>query len=308
MGYTTDLGGQGAAARVVYRGPDRHLHELSLVSGGNWSDADVTAIAGGPDVTTALMGYTTTDLGGHGPAARVVYRGPDAHVHELSLVSGGNWSHTDLTAIAGGPEVTASPMGYTTTDLGGHGPAARVVYRGPDRHLHELSLVSGGNWSHTDLTAIAGGPGVTASPMGYTTGLAGQGPAARVVYVGLDNHVHELSLVSGGNWSHTDITAIAGGPDAPFFPIMGYTTNLSSQGRAARVLYVDHTPDLGHLHELSLVSGGNWSHTDITAIAGGSAPFGAAMGYATDLGGQGPAARVLYASEDKHIHELSMVG
>ena len=110
------------------------------------------------------------------------------------------WSDADLTAIAGGPDVSGSPVGYTTTDLGGQGPAARVVYMGPRdwegiRHVHELSLVSGGNWSHTDITAIAGGPAPFGAAMGYATDLGSQGPAARVLYSSEDRHIHELSMV-----------------------------------------------------------------------------------------------------------------
>jgi hypothetical protein len=50
------------------------------------------------------------------------------------------WSDPDLTDIAGGPDVTDFPTGYVTS-LDGQGPAARVVYRGPDNHVHEFSMV-----------------------------------------------------------------------------------------------------------------------------------------------------------------------
>ena len=304
MGYVTSLGGQGPTARVVYVS-EAHVHELSLVSGGQWGHADLTDLAGGPNASGEPMGYATS-LGGQGPAARVVYWGADAHVHELSLVSGGQWGHADLTDLAGGPNASGEPMGYATS-LGGQGPAARVVYWGADAHVHELSLVSGGQWGHADLTDLAGGPasslsGGWADLRGYTTSMGGQGPTARVVYVS-DGHVHELSLVSGGRWGDADLTGLAGGPRFGGTHLSAYNTDLSGQGPAARILY--GAGNVGGTHELSLVSGGQWSHADLTELAGAADGHGS-MGYATSLSDQGPTARVVYVS-DGHVHELSMV-
>lgn len=102
------------------------------------------------------------------------------------------WKHGDLTAQTRAPTAAGSLMGYTT-NLGGQGPVARVLYWGSDdRNVHELSLSGGGRWKHTDVTTQAHAPIATGSLMGYTTSLGGQGPVARVVFLGEDQHVHEL--------------------------------------------------------------------------------------------------------------------
>jgi hypothetical protein len=317
--YVTNLAGEGPTARVLFRLDDLHIHELSMGGFGSWTHTNLTAIAHAPPGSD-VMGYTT-NLAGEGPAARVLYRNlapdqPFEHIHELSKVGGGNWTHTDLTevsgkALAGGP-IPGSAMGYTT-NLAPRGPNARVVFKGHDAHIHELSQEGGGNWAYADLTAIAGAPDAIEEVMGaYATNLGGQGPAARVLYLGADHHVHELSSVSDGEWSHTDLTAITSGPlptVSDVKPVTSYATCLNGQGPAARVLY--RRDETQHIHELSKVGGGSWQHTDLTAVAGATDAMGGAdsyMGYVTSLGGQGPAARVVYVGFDHHIHELSTVG
>jgi hypothetical protein len=92
------------------------------------------------------MGY----LGG---VPRVVYRGPDNHVHEIAIYPPtGSWGHFDMTAATGAPPTIGNPMGY----LGG---VPRVVYRGPDNHVHEIAIYPPtGKWGHFDMTL--GAPGL----------------------------------------------------------------------------------------------------------------------------------------------------
>jgi hypothetical protein len=313
MGYTTWLGGEGPMARILFWGGSYHVHELSLAGGGRWKHSDLTTKTPAPEAYMQLTGYTTY-LRGQGPVARVLYRVGEyeGNIHELSRSGGGRWKHTDLTTQTDAPTAggSSSMMGYTTY-LDGQGPVARVLYYSDkDSHVHELSLAGGGRWEHTDLTTQADAPICASSPMGYTTCLGGQGPVARVLYLGQEHHqhVHELSLADGGRWEHTDLTTQAQAPIAPASVPMAYTTCLDSEGPVARVLYVGRE-DPEHVHELSLAGGGRWEHTNLTDQA--QAPPGAysVMGYTTCLDGQGPAARVLYfVRQDEHIHELFTFG
>jgi hypothetical protein len=135
FGYTTNLTGQGPAARVVYRTADSHIEELAS-SGGSWSAVDLSTLTGAPAAASAPFGFTT-NLTGQGPAARVVYRTAGRHIEELAS-SGGSWSALDLTSLTGAPDAASTPFGYTTT-LTGQVPAARVVYRAAGRDVEELS-------------------------------------------------------------------------------------------------------------------------------------------------------------------------
>jgi hypothetical protein len=74
-------------------------------------------------------------------------------------------------------------------------------------------------------------------PMGYVGG-----GAARVVYRGTDNHVHELALTD--QWYHFDMTGVPGAVPAAGDP-MGYV----DAGGTARVVYRGTD---NHVHELAL--------------------------------------------------------
>src|SRR5215831_12212692 len=160
FGYTTNLTGQGPAARAVYRAVGGHIEELSLlIPNQGWRAADLTALTDAPAAASAPFGFTTT-LTGQDPAARVVYRTASGHIEELAS-SGGSWSAVDLTALTGAPTAAGTP--------------------------------SGGAWQADDLTAVSGAPDTASAPFGYTTSLTGQVPAARVVYRAAGNDIEELS-------------------------------------------------------------------------------------------------------------------
>ena len=235
FGYTTDLTGQGPAARAVYRAAGGHIEELSLlIPNQGWHAADLTALTDAPAAASAPFGFTTS-LTDQSPAARVVYRTAGGHIEELALPSGGSWSAVDLTALTGAPTAVGAPFGFTTA-LTGQDQAARVVYRTAGRgHIEELAS-SGGSWSAVDLTALTGAPTAAGTPFGYTTTLTDQGPTARVVYRTAGRHIEELALPSGGAWQADDLTAVSGAPDTASAPF-GYTTTLTGQVPAARVVY-----------------------------------------------------------------------
>ena len=145
------------------------------------------------------------------------------------------WGDNHIGNQAGAPTGVGAPFGFTTS-LTGQDPAARVVYRTAGQsHIEELAS-SGGSWSAVDLTALTGSPSAVGIPFGYTTTLTDQGPTARVVYRTTGHHIVELALPSGGSWQADDLTAVSGAPDAASAPF-GYTTSLTGQVPAARVVY-----------------------------------------------------------------------
>src|SRR5262249_56997964 len=102
------------------------------------------------------------------------------------------------------------------------------------------------------------------APYGLPPTLTGQDPAARVVYRPAGRgHIEDLAS-SGGSWSAADLTALTGAPTAAGTPF-GYTTTLTDQGPAARVVY--RTAGR-HIEELALPSGGAWQADDLTAVSG----------------------------------------
>jgi|GEM_PF-2373739 len=276
----------------------------TAMAAGNWAAADLTAIAGAPPAASAPVGFTT-NLSGQGPVARVVYRTRTGHVEQLYLAGGGTWKKADLTAIAGAPVAASAPFGFTTS-LSGQGPVARVVYKTTPGHIEQLYLSGGGTWKKADLTAIAGGTIAVSAPFGFVTNLTGQGPVARVVYRGGSTgaDIEELRLSGGGTWAAEDLSAMAGAPPATSAAV-GYTTNLAGQGPLARVVY---QTSAAHVEELSLAGGGTWKKSDLSATTGAPDTAGVPFGFATNLTGQGPTARVVYRTTPGHIEGLSLVG
>jgi hypothetical protein len=270
IAYVTHLEGHDTA-RVIHSGPEAHIHELRLESGGPWKGADLTDQAGGPGCRDRPMAYLTTFDSVQ--VARIVYLGTDSHIHELRLEPGARWKKADLTDLAGASGANGAPFGYVTPfDSGG---TARVVYPGADGHIHELRLEPGQSWQKADLTDQTGAPGARGAPFAYLTPLNSQG-TARVLYAGADGHIHELRLEQGGTWQAADLSAQAQGPNAAGRPA-AYLTRFSG-APTARVLY---RADDGHVHELRLEPGSSWKHADLTDGANGEAASSDPVGYVT---------------------------
>ena len=78
---------------------------------------------------------------------------------------------------------------------------------------------------------------------GYQTTFNNQ---QHVIFVGSDNHIHEL--VYKDHWYDTDLTQSAGAPNAaPGSALDGYETSFNSQQ------HVNHIGTDGHVHELNPV-------------------------------------------------------
>jgi hypothetical protein len=304
VAYSTTWDGYN---RVVYRGMDNAIHELyyNHRTDGPWGEANLSQRAGAPAPGTVARprAYTTPDH-----FARVLYRGTDAHVHELYYKQGSaaqnesrnDWGHADLSKLADAPasaRILGDPFGYYFDGY------ARAVYRGFDLHIHELAYKpgtaainpSGTDWRHTDLTAN-GAALAAGDPAGFV-----MGTTARVLYRGFDGHIHQLSSTeapaSQPTWSRTDLSVAASAPTAASDPT-GY-----GWGGYARVVYrgVDNA-----VHELAS-PGATWSHGNLTAIA--QAPKARAdatpRAYTTN---DDDHARVVYSGEDGSVHELSYGG
>ena len=110
-------------------------------------------------------------------------------------------------------------------------------------------------WHHSDLTALAGAPEAGRVPLsGYVFDAQG---TQHVVYGSdVDGHIHELWWDTNG-WHHSDLTALAGAPEAGRVPVSGYM--FDAQGTQ----HVVHGSDVdGHIHELWWDTNG-WHHSDL---------------------------------------------
>jgi hypothetical protein len=129
----------------------------------------------------------------------------------------------------------------------------------------DFSLPGGCRWSElaaaaVDMVAILAGPLAASGRIvrlpggvfGYTTNFSGQGLAARVVYQASSGPIEELSMLSDRLWHAADLTTITNAPTAASAPF-AYTTGITDQGLAARVVYRAAS---GQVEELSMLSDG----------------------------------------------------
>mgnify|MGYP001589059519 FL=1 len=294
----------GQSKQVVYQTANDHIHELSVVKGGAWQHADLTAITGAPPAVQLIKGYSWSMGMGRSKSLKsskqVTFKTADDHIHELYMIKGGTWQHADLTAITGAPPAASIKNAYSW----GAGQSKQVVYWTTDRHIHELYVVLGGTWQHADLTAITKAPPFSTLRNGYSWSA---GKSKQVTFTTADDHIHELSVVKGGTWPHAVLTAITGAPPARRLGD-GYSWEA---GQSKQITFQED--QFGPFHELSVVKGGMWQHADLTAISGDPilpnhtyADGAYDWGYVWEMG---QSKQMFYrpGSGDSHLKELFVV-
>src|ERR1700753_3326625 len=292
----TGYWGSDNSQHVNFIGTDDHVHELYIAPGADWVDNDLTelAIAQSPAVQSGLSGYWQSDASVH-----VFYNGAgtDNHVYQLRIFPGGpGWVWEDLTSLADGivPEVSRALNAYWGTDNSQH-----VNYIGSGDHIHELYRASGASptdWTDNDLTALAG-----AVPPHSNTALVsywGSDSSQHVVFIGTDDHVHELYIAPGAHgWVDNDLTALTGAltPNVNT-ALAGFWDTDSSQ----HLLYIATD---GHIHELFIVPGiPGWADHDLTTVGHAIAPN---IGAALDVySGSDGSRHINFFGVDEHVHEL----
>lgn len=208
---------------IAFQGPGGHLLEALYTAGTGWTEADLTAAAGG---TAAVLG---TPLGsftdGHGQ--HVFYFGTDGSVHQM-LYSGSSWANQTLAA-AGSiySESKLAAYEYNSTEF--------VVYEGSGGDVRLLSF-NGSSWTNTNLTTATGGE----VPMNGTafTGIDSVSPnSAQLIYfVGADGNVHEYSEVDG-QWSDHAVVVSGLPKPAPNGQLVFYVVD---EGGATYDYYVSY--------------------------------------------------------------------
>ena len=306
----TSLPGRAAATRpsaygfgaqntlhVLALGGDQHVLEFwALKCAGvidlAWHPGYLTAVGGGLPANGTPTGYGVTN-----PFMQLVhYRGIDGHLHQLRW-QGGTWKDHDLTLEVGGPSVAADQAGAVQNMLGDPFGYAflgqHIVYEGEDHHIHWLSWDIDNGWQHTDLFSF---PTTADAP------LALQAPTAygfrserthHVLYVGFDQHVHELWR-DLQTWHHHDLTLAARAPLAAD-QATGFAVD------SERSQFVHYRGTDGHIHQLRW-SNGVWQPLDLTDKIGGPLALSGARptGYLFPSDGT---LHVNYLGVDGHIHE-----
>ena len=84
------------AKQYAYVDANGHIEELSIVAGGRWQVADLTARTTAPSISGfALAGYDSPQF----HAKQYAYIDTNGHIEELSIVAGGQWQVADLSNL-----------------------------------------------------------------------------------------------------------------------------------------------------------------------------------------------------------------
>jgi hypothetical protein len=328
FGFESFLGKGGIGvgrAHVVYVGVFGHMQELSTNGTSPWKDTELPGpIAGVPIPSTSMpFAYSTNLPPKQGLFYRVPYIDVDQGVHELFTDAFGPWHHADLSEEFGAPGGASPtiPVGFQSNSAGSG--SARVVYRGATSSPGDLIMlwIDGASpWQWLELTHKAKGlprEGVASLVCGYETNTEREGLVSRVIYVGNDNHIHELRNNDpsdpNSDWIHADLTVLAGGeltsPEDGIVGPLGFQTNLPEQGPVPRVIYRARVT--GEIHQMSLDISG-WHDAPLGAFGGVAGDLGPGFpfsAYVTNLPDQGQVARIVFLGpEGVQIHELSSVG
>src|SRR6266567_3703895 len=198
----------------------------------------------------ALVGFDWPE----GRSKQVVYVSQDHHVHEFFVGMGGRWEHADLTTLAGAPPASSRFItGYAWPESS----TKQVAYLSMDGHIHELWVQPEGRWQHADVSAITGAPPARLVTAGYSWS---EGHSKQVVFIGDDDHIHELFVEAGKTWQRVDLTQQANAPTTPVVAIDGFAW---SAGEAKQVAYVG---DDRQIRELWFPKGGKWTYTDLSTV------------------------------------------
>lgn len=234
-----------------------------------------------------LIGYGWSE----GRSKQVSYVSQDRHIHEFSVAEGGHWQHADLTTLAGAPLADSRfIIGFSWPEAG----TKQVAYIGQNSHIHELWTSVGGQWQHADLTAITGAPPAKQVTTGY---IWSEGRSKQIVYVGDDDHIHELFVELGGYWKHVDLTALTSAPLPGSNFMVGFGW---SEGRSKQVVYAGRD---GHVYELFAEMGRPWMHEDLTLLTNAPRAVDISVGFDWK---EARSKQIAFVGEDGHIHELFM--
>jgi hypothetical protein len=273
---------------VVYRSGDNHIRELSLPKGStSWQAGDLTGLTNATVAAGDPAAYRRSD-----GWSVVVYRGTDAHIHELGLAPGsGYWQVGDLTAAANAPNASGDPTGYVRADA-----TNAVVFQSANSgDIYELRLPQGSaSWQPGDLTSLTRAPAAAGKPRGYVR----PDHVTSVVYRATNKDIIELALpTQSPSWQAWDLSAIANATAAASDPLPYVRSDDWST--------VVYRGTDNHIHELGLAPGSSfWQVGDLSAITGAPAAVGGPTGYVR----ADNYSTVDFQSADSHVHELVLSG
>jgi hypothetical protein len=305
----SDACGAGSEYEINYqisRNTEARIQELRLEKTG-WAQASLSSIVvNNPPAFPLETGSPLAALSAADNIPRVFYVGVDDQVHELRLETTG-WAQAGISAIVtNNPPAFPMQSGSPLASIVSRDGIPRIYYGGVDRHIQELRLEKTG-WVQADLSAIVVNrppavPMRIGSPL--TTVLSNVDGVPRIIYMGEDNHVQQLSLERVG-WTQGDLSSLVTN-SPPAHPLQNGSplAALVTTDGIPRVYYIGDDNDI---NELRLERTG-WAQANISAVVTNNPPaFPLKRGCAIDAQVSSDGIpRIFYIGEDNQIRELRL--
>lgn len=235
-------GGSGNQVTSFVRGYTRVLGEHAAVF--RYQNGAVMRVTGTPfNRATTLGGNVAPNAAPwgyirHDNVEAITYVAADRHVHQITTSNagsagasgGGTLTDTDFFVQTGGVAPLAAPApvnGVVPDAIGFKRPDGKdaVVYRSETNHVWMVSSDPGApQWLAFDLTALTGAP--------LTANNGGPYPYVRtdnwitIVYIGSDNHIHELANPGAPGpevgWIDADLSVVTGDLATPNSALWGW--------------------------------------------------------------------------------------
>lgn len=261
----------------VYVDFSGHVRQSYLTPGGSWTDQDLTVASGS---TILAVGVITnlTDINGR----QIIYTGSDDNTYEISMPFWGTWSNRLI--IGGGGTLLAAFSDQT----GEH-----ILYQLSDYHIHQLLRPWGGGSTLQDLTAMGNGIALAVTNnVAAFYDIVGE----HVIYVGRDNHVHQLVFPTNYYWQDQDLTANAQGP-----AVSGSSVTAFADANGEQVYYVAAVNGAYHIDQLVVPWGGTrWSNRDLSSSTGANPTSNTPLISFADVEGQ----HLFYVGANAHIYQI----
>lgn len=228
----------------------------------------------------------------------VAYQTNDDHIHEMVSGQDDRWVDTDVTRTAGGPEFDDAILAGYTWEGGENEQTQQIAYvssMDTSGHIYELVMLQNHPWSIEDIMAqpIGAAPadGFTLVGYNYRTG-----KTKHIVYIGRDDHLHELTAATTGLWQATNLTEQLAAPLPENRLVSAYSWE------ANKTRHVVYTSGDGHIQELAVGQDGTWKRTDLTTSTEAPSAAGTSMvGFAWEGGNS---QQVLYTGTNGDLYEL----
>lgn len=291
-----------SGVEVYFGGFDGDVRTLTWNSSSNWSpnSSDISyparagALAPGGSITNMI------DTVQNRPEVHLI--SIDAHIYELAWTSATGWFSLDLTAITSTPSnpTTLASVGGLTNMVDTIVSQPEVYYVGTDNHVHQFYFAGtpSRTWHTFDLSGNTGGAAVmsNSSLASLSDTLVG---SPEVYYVGVDQHIHQLSYNTSTGWHNYDLYSFAPHPAAASG---GLTALVDSVTGALEAYYVGTDQ---HVHQLQWGGSSGWHTFDVSAYLGAT-PAVIGQGTLTSMVDTlSNSLKIYYVGTDQHVHEIS---